>query len=110
MLIKNSQLVNFLNGVGDMQAKKLPVKVAHAIALNLKNMEAAAITYEEERKRLANIYPSGGGEEELQELLSIATEIPVQLIKFSDLEKCDSDKFDALSVQDMMLLDFITEK
>ncbi|WP_434310164.1 hypothetical protein [Hominifimenecus sp. rT4P-3] len=110
MLIKNSQLVNFLNGVGGMQEKKLPIKVAHAIALNLKNMEAAAIAYEEERKKLASSYQPGDGDEELQELLSIETEIPVQTIKFSDLEKCDSDKFDALSVQDMVLLDFMTEK
>jgi len=118
MQIKNSQIVNFLNGVAGIQAKRLPVKVAHAIALNIKLVEPAATIYEAERQKIAGKYAvrneSGktdtvADEAALIELLSIEVELPIQQVTLADLEKCDAEQFDALSIQDIMALDFMTK-
>lgn len=128
MKIKNSQMVSFLNGKADIQNKKLPTKLGYAITKNIKLMNSVAEAYEEERKKILDRYAmkDADGEyvvkegayvisdleaygAEMQELLEIDNEMDIHMVLFSELEKCDSEQFDALSVQDLCLLEFMTE-
>lgn len=128
MKIKNSQMVSFLNGKADIQNKKLPTKLGYAITKNIKLMNSIAEAYEEERKKILDRYAmkDADGEyvvkegayvisdleaygAEMQELLEIDNEMDIHMVPFSELEKCDSEQFDALSVQDICLLEFMTE-
>ena len=46
MKIKNSQIVNFINGIMNLKEKKLPIKLGYAISRNIKIMEPIATSYE----------------------------------------------------------------
>ena len=128
MNIKNNNMIAFINGVATIQSKKLPIKVGYAISKNIKIMEPIAVAYDEERKKILDKYASKdesgellvdgdsyvienqeGYKKEIQELLDIDNEIQIHTISFSELEKCDTEKFDALSVQDISLLEFMME-
>lgn len=128
MKIKNSQMVSFMNGTADIQMKRLPIKLGYAITKNLKLMESIATAYEEERKKILDKYAekdSNGEyvvknesyvipkqkeyEAEMQELLEIDNEMDIHMVPFVELEKCDLEQFEALSIQDISLLEFMTE-
>ncbi len=127
MKIKNSQLVTFLNGVDGIQSKNLPIKVGYAITRNIDLMESVAKAYDEERNKIIKKYakkdeagqPVVNGtsydiedalnfEAEMNELLEIENELEIHTVPFSELEKCDMEQFDALSVKDLKLLAFMT--
>ena len=128
MKIKNSQMVLFMNGTADIQKKKLPIKLGYAITKNLKQMESIAAAYEEERQKILDKYAEKDGngeymvkneayvipeqkayEAEMQELLGIDNEMDIHTVPFAELEKCDCGQFDALSVQDISLLEIMIE-
>lgn len=128
MKIKNSQMVSFMNGTQDIQKKRLPIKLGYAISKNIKLMEPAAAAYEDERKKVLDkhaekdengefviknesyvILNQKAYEAEMQELLEIENELELHKVPYSELEKCDLEKFDALSVQDIALLEIMME-
>lgn len=128
MKITNGEVVKFVNGVGELREKKLPIKIGFAITRNLKALESVALAYEEERVKILDKYAEKGedGEyvtegdsykidemdayaKELQELLDIENDVQFQRVKMEDLEKCDSEQFDSLSVQDISLLEIMTD-
>ena len=126
MKIKNSQVVAFLNGVADIQSKMLPTKVGYAIARNIALLESVAKAYEEERTKIIDKYAKKGEDGRLivvgntydiqdmagfgtdrDELLGIENEGAIHTVPLSELEKCDLEQFDALTVKDLKLLDFM---
>lgn len=128
MKIKNSEVVKFLNGVDGISQKKLPIKLGYAITKNTKAFNEIATAYESERMKILNKFAQkeDNGDftvvdqsyvitdqdtygKEMAELLAIENEVELQVVNFSELEKCDSAQFDALSVQDISLLEFMTE-
>ena len=128
MKIKNSQMVAFMNGIMKIQEKSLPIKIGYAIRKNLKMMDPLATAYEEERIRILdnyakkdvsgnylikdNSYVIDNLQEydcEMQELLEIENDLDLHTVPYSELEKCDLDKFDALSVQDLSVLEIMME-
>ncbi|WP_281550166.1 hypothetical protein [Murimonas intestini] len=128
MKIKNSEIVEFLNGVSGIKEKRLPVKVGYAINKNIRGFEDAAVAYEEERRKILDKYLVLGADgkpvdadgqisysdenayvQDINELLSIENEIDIQQIDFSELEKCDSEQFDSLSIKDISMLEFMTK-
>ena len=128
MKLKNSQVVSFINGAVELKGKSLPIKVGYAIARNLKTMEGVAAAYEEERMKVLDKYAEKDSEgkyivkcnayvisdlenynHEMEELLEIENEISLHTVPFLELEKCDSDKFDALSVQDIQVMEIMTD-
>lgn len=128
MKIKNSQIVNFINGVMNLKDKKLPVKLGYAITRNKKIMDPVATSYEEERQKILGKYAekddSGkfkvedgayiisdilGYEREMDELLEIENEMHLHTVTIDEIEKCDLEQFDSLSVQDITLLDMMME-
>lgn len=128
MKIKNSQIVSFINGVVELREKQLPVKLGYAIAKNLGAMKSISEAYEEERIKVLSKYAEKGADgkflvednsyvipdmenygREIGELLEIENEVAIHTVAFEELEKCDSDKFDALSFQDIQVLEIMTE-
>lgn len=128
MKIKNSQIVNFINGVMNLKEKKLPIKLGFAITRNIKIMGPVATSYEEERYKILGKYAekddSGkfkvedssyiisdmvGYEREMNELLAIENEMQLHTVVIDEIEKCDLEQFDSLSVQDITLLDMMLE-
>lgn len=127
MKIKNSQVVAFLNGVADIQSKMLPTKVGYAIARNIALLESVAKAYEEERTKIIDKYAKKGEDgryivvgntydiqdmsgfgADMDELLKIENEVSIHTVPISELEKCDLEQFDALTIKDLKLLDFMT--
>ena len=127
MKIKNSQVVAFLNGVADIQSKSLPTKVGYAIARNIALLESVAKAYEEERTKIIDKYAKKGEDgryivvgntydiqdmsgfgADMDELLGIENEVSIHTVTISELEKCDLEQFDALTIKDLKLLDFMT--
>ncbi len=43
----------------------------------------------------------------MDELLGIENEVAIHTVPLSELEKCDLEQFDALTVKDLKLLDFM---
>ena len=128
MKIKNSQIVNFINGVMNLKEKKLPIKLGYAITRNIKIMDPAATSYEEERYKILGKYAEKDDsgkfkvedgsyiisdisryEREMDELLGIENEMQLHTVTIEEIEKCDMEQFDALSVQDITLLDMMME-
>lgn len=126
MKITNRQIVSIFNGMTKITGKRLPVKLGFSINKNMSAMKDTAESYETERAKILDKYgekdktgkiriESGeyilkdrdGFREEMEELLDIETEIPIQTVELSEIEKCDSEKFDALSPEDLSLLEFM---
>ena len=128
MKITNRQIIKIFNGIGAVKQKRLRVKIGFAINKNLSAMEGAAEAYTAEQRKILDKYgekdESGqyrteGNEyvlsdrdaytEEMSELLGIETDIQIHTITFDEIEKCDSGKFDALTPEELDLLEFMTE-
>lgn len=126
MKISNSQLVKIFNGIGKVREKKLPIKVGFAINKNMDALESVARAYEVERSKILDKYckkdesgqlKTDGSEyvitdkesyaEEINELLNIENDIQVHTVTIDEIEKCDSDRYDPLSPNELAVLEFM---
>lgn len=129
MKITNRQLLTIFNGISEVKKKKLPVKLGYAINKNLGIMQDSATAYNNERQGIVDKYceKDENGEaktsgtqyvfadtndlnaylEEMRDLLDIENELNIHTITIADIEKCDSDKFDALTPEELELLAFM---
>lgn len=128
MLVKNDKLIMIFNGMSSIREKKLPIKVGYAINKNLTALESCAKTYEEERKKILMEYceiengapkiendeyvlrDRKGYADDMTELLGIENEVNIQMVTFEDLEKCDNEKFDSLTPDELMIMEFMIEE
>lgn len=131
MKITNRQLLTICNGISKIRQKKLPVKLGYAINKNLSAMQDSAAAYNNERERIVNQYCAkdengqvkitGTQYEfpdskhlsaymgEMQELLNIENNLDIHMVSVEDVEKCDSDKYDALTPEELEVLTFMIE-
>ena len=91
MKVKNKDIVVFLNGIGALKDKRFPVKVTYAINKNIRAVSGAAEAYNKT----------------FDELREIEVDINLNMLTYSDIEKCDSDKYSTLTVRDMEALDIM---
>lgn len=127
MKLKNQQIVDFVNT--DFTQKKLPIRMKHAIAMNMASVSAAVKVYSEQRKELVDKFAkrdeSGellinengnyefegenvkGWNDAMEELLGSDVEVPVTSIPYSVLEKCDGPDFDDLSLPEVSAIRFM---
>lgn len=129
MKIKNSQIVEIFNGIPKVMEKRLPVKLGFAINKNMASMKATAESYDAERAKILDKYcekdEQGNvrveGKEyviadrdayatEMKELLDIETEIQIHAVGIDEIEKCDSEKYDALTPGELSLMEFMIEE
>lgn len=129
MKISNRQLINIFNGMPGIRKKQLPVKIGFAINKNISAMEDAAEAYTTEQRKILDKYcekdefgqfKTDGDEyvltdrkaysEEMNELLGIESDIQIHTVSLDEIEKCDSDKFDALTPDELSLMEFMIEE
>lgn len=107
MKIKNLEMVAYMNHVGEIQKKKLPIKLSYALALNTKKLSEIANTYGSEFDRLKR----AGNQKALSELVMSDFEAEIQTVKLSDLAKMDdSENYDALTGEEFAIIDFMISK
>ena len=107
------------------------MKVTYAINKNIKAVTGAAEAYNNTFDELRNQYMDKDAEgnikydeegepkflegkrdeflKELEELREIEVDIELIILNYDDLEKCDSDKYSALTVRDMDVLSIMIE-
>ena len=129
MKVKNKDIVAFLNGIGTLKDKRFPVKVTYAINKNIRAVSGAAEAYNKTFDELRNRYMLKDAEgkfvldehgeptflegkkdefvKELDELREIEVDVNLNMLTYSDIEKCDSDKYSTLTVRDMEALDIM---
>lgn len=129
MKITNRQIVNIYNNIGAIRNKNLPIKLGFAINRNMKAMETIAEPYSAEQKKILDRYcekdefgqfRTEGDEfvlsnrkayaKEIGELLAIESEVQVHTVSIEEIEKCDSGKYDALTPNELALLEFMIEE
>lgn len=127
MKIKNQEILDFAGmRLGD---KRLPVKISYAIHKNAAAIEPILKAYDETRKSLIEQYAEKGedgkpiiednkvtiGEPEafnadMAELLDEETEVEIHKVSIAEFDKLDDPKFDALTVSEMSILNFMIEE
>lgn len=129
MKITNRQIVNIYNNIGAIRNKNLPIKLGFAINRNMKAMETIAESYSAEQEKILDRYcekdefgqfRTEGDEfvlserkayaKEIGELLAIESEVQVHTVSIEEIEKCDSGKYDALTPNELALLEFMIEE
>ncbi len=129
MKITNREIVKIFNGIRTIEEKKLPVKLGFAINKNVKAMRGIAEAYDAERTKILNKYGQKdedgqleiSGDEyvltdkkayaaEMNELLGIESELQVHTVTLDEIEKCDTEKFDALTPGELEILEFMIEE
>lgn len=129
MKLKNSEIVRIFNRIGEVKKKRLPVRLGFAINRNVSSLESVAMDYDKARKEILMKYcvkdengnPVIEGDEyvlsdrksygeEMTELLHIENEVQVHKVPFEEIEKCDLEKFDSLTPEELDLLTFMIEE
>lgn len=120
MKLKNRDIVNFINGCAVLRTKKLPIKIGYAINRNIIILSEAAEAYNVAREKIIEEHTEKDSEgkpvvkdnsyvfkdtqrfnKDLEELLGIDTEVNLHTISEKDIEKCDDDRYDALTLADL---------
>lgn len=127
MNLTNQQILDFANT--PLGNKKLPMKLAYAIAVNTAAMAPALEGYNAARKTLLNGYAKtddkgepivengnyiieniDGWTNDIKVLLETEANIPVTTVPVDVLEKCDDPAFDKLSVRELAVISFMIEE
>lgn len=127
MKMTNQEIINFAGlMLGD---RHLPVKIAFAIHKNARTIEPAFKAYGETRKKLIEQYAKKDAEGkpiveddnyiiedaeqfnvDMNELLTEETEVEVHKVHYDEFAKLDDPKYDALTVSEMSILNFMIEE
>lgn len=127
MKLTNQQILNFLNS--NIMDKKLPIKFAYAISVNIEAIKPAFDAYNKQRVEIIEKYVKRNEDGEpvvedanfvfedtigfnkaLTELLEAEAEVNITLIKADVLEKCDESEYDCLTIPELMAINFMIEK
>ena len=123
--MKVSEIQQMQNALNDVRKKKLPVKLSFVLSRNLKKMDEVVNDLEEKRNELIEKYGERGedgnllvGEKgeikvtnanafmnEMMEVLNADIEITLDSISEEDIEKCDRDGYDNLTVEEVGALE-----
>lgn len=120
MIVKNVDVVNIMTRYSSIKNKKIPVKVAFALSRNISILNPIADDYEKERYKLLEKYGEKdedgkpkivngqyilndreGFNADMNELLNMENEVNFYKISVEDLEKCDEDRFDTLTPDEL---------
>ena len=119
--MKNSEMVNIVNGLVAMQEREMfpgRIRVIYAIKKNKERLVSLLAPYEESRKELLEEYGTKADEnglvsvrkdcvekwnKEIGELLNIEVEADIHMIKFEEIDGL------SLSMNDLEAIDFMLE-
>ena len=123
--MKVGEIQKIHTALSSIRNKKLPIKVSFVLSRNLKKMDDVVHDMDEKRNELLNKYGEKDvngmlavGEngnvriedptkfmDELNEMLDTDVEITLDTISEADIEKCDQDGYDGLTVDEVGALD-----
>jgi len=129
MEIKNSEIVSFFKNGASIRDLKIPRKLFTAVSLNISALQESAKLYDAQHQEILSkfvkkdgngkliieknsyvIEDAKGYEEEMQELLDIKVNLEVQTVSEETLDLMEEkDKFDALTGQQLMAIEFMVE-
>ena len=127
--MKASTIQKTYTELAGVKAKKLPVKMSFILSRNLKKMEEVVSDIDGKRNDLLGLYgeKDDNGQlkvgdngqvkivdpdkfmSELTEVLNADIEITLDKVSMSDVEKCDQDGYDALTVEEVGALEIMLE-
>lgn len=126
MKITNKQIVEIYNNIGSIRNKNLPIRLGFAINRNMKVMEPIAEAYSAEQRKILDKYcekdelgqfRTEGNEfvladrnayaKEMGELFAIESEVQVHTVELEEVEKCGSGRYDALTPNELSLIEFM---
>ena len=126
MRLKNREIRLLAAKLEEMDKKNLPAKVSFALARNQKAIVEVLQVMESQRKKICEKYAKKdedgkalcengsyliedqeGLREEYLELMEIETEIELQTIAETDLAKCGEGKYDAITPEDVRILQYM---
>lgn len=106
MKVRNIVMVNFMNHVDEIRAKKLPTVLSFALKCNMDELSKMVPAYQE---AYAKAEKEGGMAK--QELIVKEINVNIQTVAKNVFEKMDSDsRFDALSGIEFEAIEFMIEK
>lgn len=128
--MKASTIQNMYMTLNNVGTKKLPVKLSFVLARNLKKLQEVVQDIDAKRNELLNRYGEKDekgelivGEngsvkipeaekfmDELNEVLNADIEITLDKVTVEDVEKCDSEKYDSLTVDEMGAMEYMFEQ
>lgn len=123
--MKASDIEKTYRGLQGIKSKRMPVKMSFIVSRNLKKMEDVVMDIDGKRNDLAGLYGEkddkgelkvdGNGQiriedpvkfmNELSEVLNAEIEITLDKISMADIEKCDQDGYDKLTVEEIGALE-----
>lgn len=133
--MKLSEVQGRLEGLLKLAGKNLPVKIAYAIAKNIKVLNEEYKTIEEQRIKLCEKYADKDEDgkpkmaekdgkqvyqfsddneekvnEEYKELLETEEELDIHKVSIEEFEKCDmNDRYDILNPSEYSVLEFMID-
>lgn len=131
MKLTNQQIINFTTL--DISKRKLPIRLAHVLLVNLASMNMALEAYEKQKTELVKKYAKLNDEgqpiiekgpedndfyvikdmknwgKDIAELLSAETEFNITTVPVEILEKCDEPGFDSFSMHELSVMQFMIE-
>lgn len=106
MKIKNIEMVRFLNATDGLVKKKLPTRLMYAVDCNIRELGRFVQAYQDAYEKAR-----AEGQEELSALLNQEIEATLQTIPPETMDIMDrSDKFDALTGEELSALLFMIKK
>lgn len=124
MKLTNQQILNFVNS--GITSKKLPVKLAYGISVNLSSVAPALAAYNKQRDKLIEEYAKkdkdgkpvtegnmyvfedeAGWSEAIKELLETEAEVNITKLPEEALEKCDNPEFNSLTISELSAIQFM---
>lgn len=127
--MKAGDIVALVDALGSVKDKKLPIRVELILARNAKKLADIADDIEDKRQTLVEKYGERDEDGELviedgrvpmidgaafrreyDELIETDIEVTLDRLSMEDLEKCDSDKFDSLTVEEVASLHCIIDE
>lgn len=124
MKLQNKKILDFVNA--NLVGKKLPVKLAYALSVNMEAIKPALTAYNEQRLKIVEKYAKkdeegkplsdngcyifddiAGWNDSISELLEAEAEVNITTVSIDDVEKCDDPSFDKLSVIELAAIGFM---
>ena len=129
--MKASTIQKTYTELAGVKAKKLPVKMSFILSRNLKKMEEVVSDIDGKRNDLLGLYGEKDDNGQLKvgengeitvpapdvpkfwadmgEVLNADIDITLDKVSMSDVEKCDQDGYDALTVEEVGALEIMLE-
>ena len=105
---KMVQILNAFNANEELRKKKLPVSLVYPMYKNLESLEYAGQAYTRSLQYIEETFKNAEDKEtEIQKLINEEASAKIEVISRSIIEELDESKYDALSFEDIKILDFM---